>query len=212
MIRLILADDHKILREALSSILEREPDIEVVGHAGDGETVLALARKLSPDVILMDIAMPGINGIDATRQIVAENPTVRVLALSTYTDKRFVVQMLEAGAIGYVNKSTGRDELLQGVRAVAAGKPYLPQDIAAMLVKQTRSEHHGGNAEVKLGRREEEVLQLIVEGLTSTKIGEKLHIATSTVEVHRRNIMRKLNLHSVVELTRYAIRQGLITP
>src|ERR1035437_5774972 len=152
MIRLLLADDHKILREALCSILERAPDIVVGGGAGDGETWLALARKLSPDVVVMDIAMPSINGIEATRQLVADTPTVGVLALSTYIDKRFVVQMLEAGAIGYVNKAAGRNELLQGVRSVAEGKPYLPHDVAAMLIKQTPAGHKGKGAEPKLGR------------------------------------------------------------
>lgn len=205
MIRLLLVDDHKIVREALCSVLEREADITVVGQAGDGETALALVPELLPELVLMDIAMPGISGIEATRRIVAENPSVRVLALSTYFDRRIVTQMLEAGAAGFVNKAVGRDELLQGIRAVAAGKPYLCQEIASMLVK-TQS-----GAETQLGRREIEVLQLLVDGSTSAEIATRLHIATSTVEVHRRNIMRKLDLHSIAELTKYAIRQGLIT-
>lgn len=205
MIRLLLVDDHKIVREALCSVLEREADIAVVGQAGDGETALALVSDLLPELVLMDIAMPGISGIDVTRQIVAENPGVRVLALSTYFDRRVVTQMLEAGAAGFVNKAVGRDELLQGIRAVAAGKPYLCQEIAAMLVKPQ------SGVESELGRREIEVLQLLVDGSTSAEIASRLHIATSTVEVHRRNIMRKLDLHSIAELTKYAIRQGLIT-
>ena len=206
MIRLLLVDDHKIVREALCSVLEREPDIAVVGQAGDGETALALVAELMPQVVLMDIAMPGISGIEVTRQIVAEFAGVNVLALSTYFDRRIVTQMLEAGAGGFVNKAAGRDELLQGIRAVAAGKPYLCQEIASMLVKP-----RGGGAETQLGRREIEVLQLLVDGSTSAEIADRLHIATSTVEVHRRNIMRKLDLHSVAELTKYAIRQGLIS-
>ncbi len=205
MIRLLLVDDHKIVREALCSVLEREPDITVVGQAGDGEKALALVAELLPQVVLMDIAMPGMSGIEATRQIVAEFSGVNVLALSTYFDRRIVTQMLEAGAGGFVNKAAGRDELLQGIRAVVAGKPYLCQEIAALLVKPQ------GGAETQLGRREIEVLQLLVDGSTSAEIADRLHIATSTVEVHRRNIMRKLDLHSVAELTKYAIRQGLIS-
>ena len=205
MIRLLLVDDHKIVREALCSVLEREADITVVGQAGDGETALALVAELLPQLVLMDIAMPGISGIEVTRRIAAQSPSVRVLALSTYFDRRVVTQMLEAGAAGFVNKAVGRDELLQGIRAVAAGKPYLCQEIAAMLVKPQ------GSAETQLGRREIEVLLLLVDGSTSAEIANRLYIATSTVEVHRRNIMRKLDLHSIAELTKYAIRQGLIT-
>lgn len=205
MIRLLVVDDHKVVREALCSVLEREADIAVAGQAGDGETALALVSRLLPDVVLMDIAMPGISGIEATRQISIETPGVRVLALSTYFDRRVVTQMLEAGAAGFVNKAVGRDELLQGIRAVASGKPYLCQEIAAMLVKPQ------SGVATQLGRREIEVLQLLVDGSTSAEIASRLHIATSTVEVHRRNIMRKLDLHSIAELTKYAIRQGLIT-
>ena len=211
MIRLLLADDHKVVREALRSVLEREPDIEVVGEAGDGAAVLALVRDLSPDVVVMDIAMPGIDGIEATSRIVASRPGIRVLALSTHFDRRIVTQMLEAGAAGYVNKAAGRDELLQGIRAVAAGKSYLCQEIAVMLIKKPRGSDDGGIA-TKLGRREVEVLQLIVEGHTSADIAARLFIAVGTVDVHRRNIMRKLNLHNVAELTKYAIRQELISP
>ena len=210
MIRLLLADDHKVVREALRSVLEVEPDIEVVGEAGDGAAALQLVRALLPCVVVMDIVMPGIDGIEATRRIVAETPGVRVLALSTHFDRRIVAQMLEAGAIGYVVKSAGRAELLQGIRSVAAGKPYLCQEIASILIKSPNGGEAGG-AETRLGRREVEVLHLIVEGHTSAEIAVRLFIATGTVEVHRRNIMRKLNLHNIADLTKYAIRQGLIS-
>jgi two-component system NarL family response regulator len=209
VIRLLLADDHKIVREALRSVLEKEADIEIAGEAGDGEATLTLARDLAPDVVVMDIAMPGINGIEATRRIIAANPAIRVLALSTYFDRNFVIQMLEAGATGYISKAAGRDELLRGIRSVAAGKPYLCQDIAAMLVKNPSGGDEGGGE--RLGRREVQVLQLIADGKTSAEIAARLYISTSTVEVHRRNIMRKLDLHSVAELTKYAIRHGLVS-
>ena len=211
MIKVMLVDDHKVVREALSSVLQKEADIEVVGEAGDGATALTLIGRLQPEVVVMDIALPDISGIEVTRRLLAVHPQIRVLALSTYFDRRIVTQTLEAGATGYVHKAAGRDELLQGIRALAAGKPYLCQEIAVMLVKSPSGNDELG-AESKLGRREIEVLQLLVDGHTSARIAERLHIATSTVEVHRRNIMRKLDLHSVAELTKYAIREGLISP
>ena len=207
MIRLMLVDDHVIVRESLRAVLEREPDIEVVGEAGDGEAALAGVRECAPDLLITDITMPGLDGIELARRIAKEHPEVRVLALSTHLDRRFVVQMLEAGALGYVNKAAGRSELLLGIRAVAAGNRYLCQECAAMLVK-TPAEN-GGQA--RLGRREIEVLKKIALGETSTAIAESMYIAPGTVEVHRRNIMRKLGLHKIAELTQYAIREGLIS-
>lgn len=211
MIRILLADDHKMMREALCSVLEKEPDLAVAGEAGDGESALALCRQLQPDVVLMDIDLPDISGIEVTRRIMAESPAVRVLAVSTYIDRRFISGMLEAGAIGYIHKAAGRDEVLQGIRAVAAGTSYLSQNVAAMLI---RSPEHAEveSGSVRLGKRETEVLLLIAEGKTSVQIAAQLHIAAGTAEVHRYNIMRKLNLHSVAELTKYAIRERLVSP
>lgn len=206
MIRLLLVDDHTIVRESLREVLEREPDITVLGEAAAGDTGLAMAYQLAPDLVLTDIQIPGFDGIELTRRLAKECPAVKVLALSSHLDRRYVVQMLDAGAIGYVNKAAGRKELLQGIRAVAAGQRYLCQECAAMLVRTPPS----GGKQVKLGRREIEVLKLIAEGLTSTAIGDKLFIAPGTVEVHRRNIMNKLELHNIAELTQYAIREGLI--
>lgn len=210
MIRVLLADDHKIMREALRSVLEQEPDLSIVGEACDGEAALSLARELAPTVVVMDISMPGVDGIEAMRRIGVESPDVRVLALSSHFDRRVITQMLEAGAAGYVSKAAGRDELVQGIRSVAAGKPFLCQEITAVLVRAPTGREEGGAA-TRLGRREIEVLQLIVEGRTSAEIAARLFIATGTVEVHRRNIMRKLDLHSIADLTKYAIRQGLIS-
>ncbi|MDO9597612.1 MAG: response regulator transcription factor [Azoarcus sp.] len=212
-IRILLVDDHKILREALKTVLEREHDIALVGEACDGLKGLELARELKPDIVLMDVGMPVMGGIEAARTLLAEQPQTRVIALSTYSDRRIVLQMLDAGALGYVVKSAGRDELLRAIRAVANGRTYLCPDASAVLVDSVRRKNDGKLPSAdRLGRREREVLQLLAEGHTSPEIGDRLNIATSTVEVHRRNIMRKLELHSIAELTKYAIRNGLTSP
>lgn len=209
-IDVMLADDHKILREALRSVLERETDISVVAEANDGMETLRIAKETMPRIVVMDIGMPDMGGIEATRRLHAENPDIKVLALSTFFDRRIVMQMLEAGASGYVAKSAGGDELLRGIREVAAGKTYLSPEIAAVVIDGVRG-RKGASENEQLGRREREVLALLADGKTSYEIGVRLHIATSTVDVHRRNIMRKLNLHSVAELTKYAIRKGIVT-
>ena len=208
MIRLLLADDHAIVRESLREVLAREPDIEVVGEAGDGEATLQQVRRLSPglDLLVTDISMPGLDGIEITRRVKSENPLVKVLALSTHLDRRFVERMLEAGALGYVNKAAGRAELLLGIRAVAAGNRYLCQECAAMLLNAPEK----SGAQARLGPREVEVLKLIARGHTSGEIAAQLYIAEGTVEVHRRNIMRKLELRNIAGLTQYAVREGLI--
>ena len=206
MIRLLLVDDHAIVRESLRTVLERVNDFVVVGEASGGDTALALVRELAPDLVVTDIGIHGFDGIELARRIAGECPAVKVLALSMHLDRRHVVQMLEAGANGYVSKTAGRDELLQAIRSVAAGNRYLCQECAAMLVATPAS----NATQVKLGRREIEVLKMIAKGMTSTAIGDKLFIAPGTVEVHRRNIMRKLELHNIAELTQYAIREGLI--
>jgi two-component system NarL family response regulator len=208
-IRLILVDDHRMLREALREILEKAGDIELVAEADDGPAALKLARELAPDVVVMDIGLVGMSGIEATRRLVAEYPTIKVLALSTFADRRIVLQMLEAGASGYVVKSAGSEELLRGIRAVARGETYLYAEAAAAIVDSLRKQSLQGKQNQTLGRREREVLQHLAGGQTSAQIAEKLAIATGTVEVHRRNIMRKLDLHNVAELTKYAIREGL---
>lgn len=209
-IRAMLVDDHKILRDALKNVLERDGDISVVGEANNGTEALKSIKEIRPDVVVMDIGMPDMGGIQATLALKAMSPGVRILALSTFLDRRIVLQMLGAGASGYIVKSAGSEELLRGIRSVSAGRSYLCPEVSQIIVDGVRGSKTFGIANGnRLGRREKEVLKLLAEGLTSSEIGAHLHIATSTVEVHRRNIMRKLDLHGVAELTKYAIRHGL---
>ena len=212
-IRIVLADDHKMILAALRSLLEKEIDIAVVGEAGDGTALLELVERTAPDVVVVDVGMPGMNGIEATRRLLAVRPVLKVIALSAYSDKRFVLEMLEAGAKGYLIKASAGDELPRAIRAIAQGQTYLCPEVAGIIVEATRGKaSRSGNAGAKLGRREREVLGLLAEGKGSSEIAARMHIAPSTVEVHRRNIMRKLGLHSVAELTKYAIREGLTSP
>lgn len=210
-IRVLLVDDHPVFREALAHVLQHESDISVVGQAGDGRVAVDLARDLAPDVVVLDIAMPGLNGVGAAARILARNPEVRVIALSAYSDRHFVTEMFRAGAMGYVVKNAAGTELLRAIRAVHKGQRYVSPGVAELPAgnPQQAPAAAGSSPRVELGRREREVLQLIAEGLRGAEIARRLHIAESTVEVHRRNIMRKLDLHGVAELTRYAIREGL---
>jgi DNA-binding NarL/FixJ family response regulator len=208
-IRLMLVDDQRMLRDALRGILEKTTDIKLVAEADDGPAALLFARELAPDVAVIDVGLVGMSGIEATRRMLAENPAIKVLALAEFADRGIVQQMLRAGARGYILKSAGSEELLRGIRAVAQGETYLYAEAAAALVDSLRKPPPQGMRSETLGRREREVLRLVASGKTSAQIAEILHIATGTVEVHRRNIMRKLDLHSVAALTRYAIREGL---
>jgi two-component system NarL family response regulator len=213
--RVLLADDHPVLREALVHILQREKDIEVIGQANSGREAVEMSRDMLPDVTIMDIGMPDLNGVGATARIVARHPAIRVIALSAYTDRRFVSEMFKAGATGYVTKNAASTELLRAIRSVVRGNRYVCPELAAMLAENPHPAVAAGAIiadQPGLGRREKEVLQLIAEGMRSTDIARQLNLATSTVEVHRRNIMRKLNLHTIAALTRYAIREGLTSP
>ena len=198
-----------MLREALRIILGNTADIILVAEADNGTAALALARELAPDVVVMDLGLPGMSGIETTRRMLAESPGIKVLGLSTFADRRMVLQVLGAGARGYVDKSAGSEELLRGIRAVAKGETYLYAEAANALVDSLRKRSMRRKRSEMLGRREREVLQLLAGGKTSAQIAAALYIATGTVEVHRRNIMRKLDLHNVADLTRYAIREGL---
>jgi len=210
-LRVLLADDHQLVRDALRLMLEMEPDIKVVAEASNGTDVPRLARQMNVDVVCMDIAMPGMNGIEATEKLLATCPDIRVIGLSAYVDQRFILDMLQAGAAGYVTKADAGEELLRAIRAVRRQQTYLCPAAAAAVTGAMRSNSPQGRFRGgHLGARERQVLQLVAEGNTSPRIAQILHIAPSTVEVHRRNLMRKLDLHNVAELTTYALSCGLV--
>ena len=210
-IKVLIADDHQIMREGLRAMLEKEHDINVVGEAVDGRMTQRMAQELLPDVIIMDVAMPDLNGIEATRQIVAELPGVKIIALSMHDDRRFVLNMLKAGAAGYMLKDCAFKDLAKAIRVVMSHKTYLSHEVADIVVKDYLSSTNpvGSSAFHLLSPREREVLQLIAEGKTSALIADNLHISVKTVETHRQQIMVKLKIRSVAELTKYAIREGL---
>lgn len=212
MIRIMLVDDHTLVREALRVVLEQDKTMMVVAEVGDGETALRMADKLAPAVVVMDIALPGVSGIETTRRLLAKHPEIKVLALSTYLDRRIVQQMLDVGASGYIAKSAAGAELKQGIRNVLAGRSYLCSEVAALVADGLRDRRTGQPEPSPLSRREVQVATMLAEGKSAPDIAAELHIASSTVDVHRRNLMRKLDLHNVVELTRYAIRTGLVLP
>lgn len=214
MIRILLVDDHTMVREALRTVLEQDKDLKVVGEAGNGEEALRLMQELAPDVVVMDVALPGQSGIETTRRLLAKHPKVKVLALSTYLDRRIVQQMLDVGARGYIVKSAAGSELRRGILSLMDGASYLCPEVTALVTDSLRSRRtqSGDPDENPLSRRELQVATLLAEGKTAPNIAAELHISPSTVDVHRRNLMRKLQLHNVVELTKYAIRTGLILP
>ncbi len=209
--RIVLADDHRLMREGLKTLISGESDLEVVGEAEDGRAAVALAVELVPDIVIMDVAMPRLNGIEATRQILKQAPSVRVIALSMHSDRRFVGEMLKVGASGYLLKDGAFDELVRAIRAVLANQIYLNPRIASIVIEHHVRRPAAENASVwsVLTAREREVLQLLSEGKTSKQIAAQLHISAKTVESHRRQITDKLGLRSVAELTKYAIREGL---
>jgi DNA-binding NarL/FixJ family response regulator len=212
-IKVLIADDHQILRQGLRTLLEREPDLEVVAEADNGRSTVRLARESHPEVIIMDVAMPDLNGIEATRQIISEMPKVKVIALSMYADRRFVANMLKAGASGYLLKDCASEELVRAIRVVLAHKTFLSPGVTDIVVKDYVQAPLGPEASVfsLLTNREREVLQLMAEGKSTNQIAECLHVSVKTVETHRQQIMQKLKMHSVAELTKYAIREGLTT-
>jgi DNA-binding NarL/FixJ family response regulator len=230
--KVLLADDHRIVREGLKSLLQSQADMQVVAEAADGRQAVQMARELAPDVVVMDVAMPQLNGIEATRQIAADEPGMKVVALSMHSDRRYVSEALKAGASGYVLKDGAFEELITAIRAVVSNKVYLSPRVAGVVVEDyvrrlpgrgngggTAAHAAGGAADEAARRgafdaltpREREVLQLMAEGYATKEVAHRLHVSVKTVETHRRQIMEKLDLHSVAELTKYAIREGLTT-
>jgi DNA-binding NarL/FixJ family response regulator len=211
-ITILVVDDHKILRQGLRTLLAREPDMEVLAEAEDGRDAVRLVRELSPQVVIMDVGMPDLNGIEATRQILQESPETKVVALSMHSDRRFVTNMIKAGASGYLLKDSAFEELATAIRVVMARKTYLSHEIAHVVVKdyvQGGGTKDDPSVFSVLSPREREVLQLMAEGKTNRQIAETLNVSLKTVETHRQQIMNKLEIHNIVELTKYAIREGL---
>ena len=228
--KVLLADDHRIVREGLRSLLEAQEDITVVGEADNGRVALQMAAESEPDVVVMDVAMPQLNGIEATRRLMNDQPDTKVVALSMHADRRYVAEALKAGASAYLLKDGAFEELVTAIRAVVANKVYLSPRVAGVVVDDyvrrlpgDKSDGNGdgsgadGNGRAgdgssafqKLTVREREVLQLMAEGYATKEIATRLHVSVKTVETHRRQLMEKLQLYSVAEVTKYAIREGL---
>jgi len=208
-IKVLLADDHQIIREGLRSLVDREADMDVVAEADNGRRAVQLNEKHTPDVVIMDINMPDLNGMEATRQIMSTTPSVKIVALSMLSDQRFITGMIKAGASGYLLKDCAFKELSQAIRTVADGKIYLSPAISGAIREFVSELPEVGSTSVELTAREREVIQLIAEGKSTKEVAEVLHVSVKTIETHRQNVMRKLRISSVAELTKYAIREGL---
>lgn len=212
-IRVGLADDHRIMRDGLCALLGRETDMEVVGTAADGLEAVRLAREQQPDVMITDINMPGLNGIEAVRRICSEEPQVRMLCLSVHDDSRTVLAVLHAGAAGYVLKDSSCDELAGAIRKVMGRQVYLSPELVTVVVGELRqqADHPAAPTAPRLTPRERELVQLLSEGFGTQDIADRLHVSSKTVATHREHVMHKLHMGSVAELTRFALREGLST-
>ena len=211
ILRILIADDHKIIVDGLRSLLEKNNAIKVIGQASDGLSAIRLAADLSPDLVIMDISLPGLNGIDATRRILEANPRVKVIALSMHKDGRYIAEALKSGAMGYLLKESAFDELTTAIRTVMNGQSYLSASIADLVIKDyiRHLEKTGSGIFSVLSPRERAVLQSLSEGLSTKGIAARLGVSVKTVETYRAQIMEKLDIHSVAELTKYAIREGI---
>lgn len=212
MTRLVLADDHAMMREGLKALIDSRDDMQIVGEADNGRDTVSLAQKKGAHLVVMDVGMPDLNGIEATRQLKQQRPNIKVVALSGHANKQFVREMLQAGAFGYVLKHRATEELLHAISEVMAGNKYLSPDVARGVVDdyiELSSSISDNPAFIILTDREREVLQQIAEGVSTKEIADVLGVSIKTVETHRRNIMEKLDLHSIAELTKYAIREGV---
>lgn len=213
MIRVILADDHTILRSGLRLLLERQGDVEVIGEASDGRETVDLLDTLEPDVVVIDVAMPNLNGIEATRQITSRYPQVGVAMLSMHSDESYVLRALKAGARGYLLKDSAEADLIEAIRAIHSGRSFFSPAISRMLQEDFIRDLQGRDAEDSyelLTAREREILQLIAEGNSNKDVANRLNLSLYTVETHRTHILQKLNLHSIPELILYAVRKGII--
>ncbi len=212
-IRIVLADDHTIFLSGLRTLLEKEPDLEVVAKVKDGREAIRVVHEKRPDLVVMDVSMPGMNGIEATRQITATLPRVKVLCLSMHSEEQFVTAVLEGGASGYLLKECALDELLTAIRTVMANQIFLSPTITTTVVQNYRAQRGATQPSPvsPLTDREREVLQLIAEGHSTKDIAARLHLSVKTIDTHRHRIMDKLRIHSVAGLTKYAIRRGLTT-
>ncbi len=212
-ITVVLADDHMIIRDGLRALLERQPDMEVVAEADNGRTALKHVKELSPDIVIMDIGMRELNGIDATRQIVKKSPGVKILALSMYSDKRFIKGMLKAGASGYMLKDSAFKELIDAIRVIIDDKTYISPSIASIVMDDylDNSPEKDGSMRALLTSRELEVLQLLAEGKSTKQIALSLDLSIKTIESHRNKVMQKINVSNIADLTKYAIREGIIS-
>ena len=211
--KVLIADDHAIVREGVRMILAKEPDIEVVGEAEDGQQALDLVEQLGPNVVIMDLSMPGMGGIEATKKVKEQHPSVSVLALTMHEDESYVFQLLRAGASGYVLKRAAAQDLVQAVRAAAKGEAFLYPSVARKVVEDYLKRVEAGEERERydgLTEREREILTLIAQGLGNQQIAEKLYITIKTVQTHRAHVLEKLGLHDRTQLVRYAIRKGLI--
>ena len=212
-IRILIADDHAVVRQGLCSLLGQEPGMTVVGEVADGRSAVRLSTELAPDVVIMDITMPDMNGIEATHQIKTTSPGIKVVALSIHSDRRMVARMLAAGASAYLTKDSPFEELTRALRTVIGNQTYLSPPIADTVTKEyvrrLLKEDESSSPAPDLSDREREVLQLLAEGNSTKQVASELHVSDKTVETHRRQIMRKLNLHSLAKLTKFAIREGL---
>jgi two-component system NarL family response regulator len=207
-IRVVLAEDQRMVREALGALLSREQDFAIVGEAATGREAIELVQARSPDVLVLDISLPEVDGIEVARSVRLRAPGVKVIALSVHQEKHYVREMLKAGAAGYVDKASALNELVRAIRLVMQGKLYLSPDVT----RGALGDPSGAADAAALTARERQVLGLLAQGRRSPQIAAELHISVATVEVHRRNIMRKLGLHTVAELTRYAVREGIVAP
>ncbi len=211
-IRIILADDHDILRHGLSRSLEQEQNLKVVGQARDGRSTVELVKELLPDVVVMDIAMPNLNGVEATRQIAKEYTDVKVVALSMYDDNKYVREMFRAGARGYLLKDCSFDELVRAIRTVITGKIYVSPSVGHTVIEDYINKPYENSAFLVLSEREREVLQLLAEGKTIKQAAMQLRISSKTAQAHRLQVMNKLQIDNLAQLTKYAIQEGLTLP